>query len=119
MIKIIILFIFFPLISLGNQSTIMTEKELKVCSSYFSNGNQEFTGTYLDDYKDGKYHEWREGEWKFWYPDGQIRFTGFYKSGQLVSENCWRSSGEVIDCELLSLSEQEKQRLFKKILINK
>ena len=61
-------------------------------SSYFSNGNKKFTDTCLD----GDYHEWREGEWRFWYPDGQIRFTGHYKSGELLSESFWKSNGEAV-----------------------
>ncbi len=39
--KIAVLHILLPLMSLGNEVTTLVEKELKVCSSYFSNGNKE------------------------------------------------------------------------------
>jgi len=51
-----VLFILLPLISLENEDKTLAEKDLKVCSSYFSNSNKEFTDTYLDDYIDGNYH---------------------------------------------------------------
>jgi len=116
--KIALLFILLPLMSVGNEVQIMSEKELKVCNSYFSNGTKEFTGSYLDGYIDGQYHEWREGEWMFWYPDGQIKFKGYYKSGELLTESCWKSNGDSVSCELLNLSEQDKQRIFKKIVLS-
>ncbi len=43
--KIAVLFILLPLMSIGNEVQIMSEKELKVCNSYFSNGTKEFTGS--------------------------------------------------------------------------
>ena len=54
--KIALLFILLPLISIGSEVITLAKKELKVFSSYFSNGNKKFTDTYLD----GDYHEWRE-----------------------------------------------------------
>ena len=48
----------------------MSENELKICSGNYNDGSKEFTGTYLDGIKDGKYHEWRVGVWKFWYSNG-------------------------------------------------
>jgi len=57
---------------------------------------QEFIGTYLDDYLDGSYHEWRKGEWRFWYPDTRLRFTGNYESGELLSESCWKLNGDTL-----------------------
>tara|TARA_B100000795_G_scaffold229133_1_gene186066 strand:+ start:75 stop:215 length:141 start_codon:yes stop_codon:yes gene_type:complete len=41
--------VLFPLISIGNEVIALAEKELKVCNSYFSNSNKEYTGTYIDD----------------------------------------------------------------------
>ena len=45
--------------SLGKKITTMSEKELKVFTSYFRNG-KNFTGTYLDESKNGKYQELRD-----------------------------------------------------------
>jgi len=87
--------------------------EVKVCSGNYINGNKEFTGTYLDSYENGNHHEWRVGVWKYWYPDGQMKFEGIYKHGFLVSKKCWNSRGEAIDCKMMKLDEKERQRIFK------
>lgn len=87
--------------------------KVKVNSGNYINGNKEFTGTYLDRYENGNHHERRVGVWKFWYPDGQMKFEGIYKHGLLVSKKCWNSSGEAIDCKMMKLDEKERQRIFK------
>ena len=67
----------------------MSENKLKICSGNYNDGSKEFTGTYLDDIKDGKYYEWRVGVWMFWYPNGKS-----------------------IGCDLLDMTESERYRTF-------
>ena len=91
----------------------MLKSEVKVCSGNYSNGNKEFSGTYLDEFKNGEHHEWRVGVWKFWYPDGKIMFEGIYKEGTLISKKCWTSKSETINCNLLKMTKSEEERMFK------
>tara|TARA_X000001036_G_scaffold108074_1_gene101241 strand:+ start:971 stop:1252 length:282 start_codon:yes stop_codon:yes gene_type:complete len=91
----------------------MLKYEIKVCSGYYKNGSKEFTGTFVDEYKDGEYHECRVGVWKFLYPNGNIKFEGIYKDGSLVSKKCWDLEENNIDCDLLDISEAERYRIFK------
>lgn len=93
----------------------MSENELKVCSGNYNDGSKEFTGTYLDGIKDGKYHEWRVGVWKFWYPNGKMKFEGLYKDGTLVSKKCWDFHGQSIKCTLLEIPEVDMAKMFKDI----
>ena len=74
----------------------MSENELKVCSGNYNDGSKEFTGTYLDSIINGIYNEWRVGVWKFWYPNGKMKFEGLYKDGILVSKKCWDTNGKSI-----------------------
>ena len=92
---------------------IMSENELKICSGNYNDGSKEFTGTYLDGIKDGKYHEWRVGLWKFWYSNGKMKFEGLYKDGTLISKKCWNIDGVVIGCDLLEMTDSERYRIFK------
>tara|TARA_A100000164_G_scaffold13070_1_gene10906 strand:+ start:10 stop:369 length:360 start_codon:yes stop_codon:yes gene_type:complete len=111
-----LLSVLFLTINLNIQSKeipIMSENELKVCSGNYNDGTKEFTGTYLDGIKDGKYHEWRVGVWKFWYPNGKLKFEGLYKDGILVSKKCWDIYGDVIGCDLLEMTDSERYRTFK------
>ena len=91
----------------------MLKNELKVCSGNYNDGNKEFTGTYMNGYLKGKYQEYRVGVWKFWYPNGKMKFEGLYKDGTLVSKKCWNSKGESISCDLLVISESERYRMLK------
>ena len=92
---------------------LISKNELKVCSGNYNDGSKEFTGTYLDGIKDGKYHERRVGVWKFWYMNGKMKFEGLYKDGKLVSKKCWNSDGIVINCDLLDITKEDKKRIFK------
>ena len=92
---------------------MISKNELKVCSGNYNDGSKEFTGTYLDGIKDGKYHEWRVGVWKYWYPNGKMKFEGLYKDGTLVSKKCWNSDGEVINCDLLEITKSDEEIIFK------
>ena len=94
---------------------IMSENELKVCSGNYNDGSKKFTGTFLDGIKDGKYHEWRVGVWKFWYPNGEMKFEGLYKDGTLVSKKCWDSHGQSMQCTLLEIPEVDMVKMFKDI----
>ena len=91
----------------------MLKNELKVCSGNYNDGNKEFTGTYMNGYVKGKYQEYRVGVWKFWYPNGKMKFEGLYKDGTLISKKCWNSKGESISCDLLVISESERYRMLK------
>tara|TARA_A100000164_G_C21438049_1_gene554164 strand:- start:66 stop:335 length:270 start_codon:yes stop_codon:yes gene_type:complete len=86
----------------------MLKNELKVRSGSYSNGNKEFSGTYVN----GKHQEYRVGVWKFWYPNGKIKFEGLYKDRTLISKICWNSKGESISCDSLVISGSEKLRMF-------
>ena len=66
---------------------MISKNELKVCSGNYNDGRKEFTETYMDCVNDGKHHERRVGLWKFWYPNGKLKFWGLYKEGILVSKN--------------------------------
>ena len=92
---------------------MISKNELKVCSGNYNDGSREFTGTYLDGIKEGKYHEWRVGVWKYWYPNGKMKFEGLYKDGTLVSKKCWNSYGEVINCDLLEITKSDEEIIFK------
>jgi antitoxin component YwqK of YwqJK toxin-antitoxin module len=91
----------------------MSENKLKVCSSNYNDGIKEFTGTYLDSIIDGKYNKLRVGVWKFWYPNGKMKFEGIYKKGTLVSKKCWDPNGESIVCDLIEMTDLERYRIFK------
>ena len=91
----------------------MLKNELKFCIGSYDNGNKEFSGTYMKSYLNGKLQEYRAGIWKFWYPDGKMKFEGLYKNGTLISKKCWNSKGESISCDFLVISESEKLRMFK------
>ena len=111
-----LLSVLFLTINLNIQSKeipIMLENELKVCSGNYNDESKEFTGTYLDGIKDGKHQEWRVGVWKFWYPNGKMKFEGLYKDGTLVSKKCWDKNGESISCDLLEMPDSERYRIFK------
>ena len=111
-----LLSVLFLTINLNIQSKeipIMLENKLKVCSGNYNDGRKEFTGTYLDGIKDGKHHEWRVGVWKFWYPNGKMKFEGLYKDGTLVSKKCWDTNGKSIGCDLLEMSDSERYKTFK------
>ena len=95
------------------KSASMLKNELKVCSSRYDDGNKEFSGTYMERYVNGKHQEYRVGVWKFWYPNGKMKFEGLYKDGTLISKKCWNSKGESISCDSLVISESEKLRMFK------
>ena len=90
----------------------MTDKLTVLCGSY-NDGNKEFSGTYVNGYVNGKHQEYRVGVWKFWYPNGKMKFEGLYKSGTLISKKCWNSKGESISCDSLVISRSEKLRMFK------
>ena len=94
---------------------LISTSELKVCSGNYNDGSKEFTGTYVEGVKDGKYQEWRVGVWKFWYPNGKIKFEGLYKDGTLVSKKCWDKNGKSIGCDLLEMSDSERYRILKEI----
>ena len=51
--------------------------------------------------------------WKFWYPNGKIKFEGLYKDGTLVSKKCRDKNGKSIGCDLLEISDSERYRIFK------
>ena len=51
--------------------------------------------------------------WKFWYPNGKIKFEGLYKDGTLVSKKCWDKNGKSIGCDLLEMSDSERYRILK------
>ena len=111
-----LLCVLFLTINLNIQSEeipIMSKNELKVCSGNYNDGNKEFTGTYMNGYVKGKYQEYRVGVWKFWYPNGKMKFEGLYKDGTLVSKKCWNFKGESISCDLLVISESERYRMLK------
>ena len=91
----------------------MPKNELQVCSGVYNNGNKEFSGTYMKRYVNGKHQEYRAGVWKFWYPNGKMKFEGLYKDGTLISKKCWNSKGESISCNSLVISGSEKLRMFK------
>ena len=91
----------------------MPKNELKVCSGTYNNGNKEFSGTYINVYLNGEYQEHRVGSWKFWYPNGKMKFAGLYKNGTLISKKCWNFRGESISCDSLVILEFEKLRMFK------
>ena len=91
----------------------MPKNELKVRSGSYSDGNKEFSGTYVNGYLNGKHQEYRVGVWKFWYPNGKMKFEGLYKDGILISKKCWNSKGESISCDSLVISGSEKLRMFK------
>ena len=87
----------------------MSINELKVFSGTYNNGNKEFYGTYIN----GKYQEYRVGVWKFWHPNGKMKFEGLYKDGTLISKKCWNTKGESISCDSLVISGSEKLRMSK------
>ena len=91
----------------------MSKNELKFCSDSYNNGNKEFSEIYMDGYVNGKHQKYRVGVWKFWYPNGKMKFEGLYKDGTLVSKKCWNSKGESISCHSLVISESERYRMFK------
>ena len=91
----------------------MPRNELQVCSGTYNNGNKEFSGTYINVYLNGEYQEHRVGSWKFWYPNGKMKFEGLYKNGTLISIKCWNFRGESISCDSLVILEFEKLRMFK------
>ena len=91
----------------------MPKNELKVRSGSYSDGNKEFSGTYINVYLNGKHQEYRVGVWKFWYPNRKMKFEGLYKDGILISKKCWNSKGESISCDSLVISESEKLRMLK------
>ena len=91
----------------------MPKNELKVRSGSYSDGNKEFSGTYVNGYLNGKHQEYRVGVWKFWYPNGKMKFEGLYKDGILISKKCWNSKGESISCDSLVISVIKKPRMFK------
>jgi|TARA_B110000116_G_C16784423_1_gene560084 antitoxin component YwqK of YwqJK toxin-antitoxin module len=107
------LFLSISPVLLSMEMSKVLENEVKVCSGNYNNGNKEFTGTYLDSFENGKYHESRVGVWKFWYPDGKLKFEGIYKQGFLVSKKCWNSNGEAINCKMMKLNNRERKRIFK------
>ena len=73
----------------------MPKNELQVCSGTYNNGNKEFSGTYINVYLNGKHQKYRVGSWKFWYPNGKMKFEGLYKDGTLISKKCWNSKERV------------------------
>jgi len=87
--------------------------KLKVCSGNYNSGNKEFLGTYINVYLNGKYQEYRVGSWKFWNPNGKMKFEGLYKDGTVISKKCWNSRGEIISCDSLVILRFEKLRMFK------
>ena len=91
----------------------MPKNKLKVCSGSYDNGNKEFSGTYMKGYVNRKHQEYRAGVWKFWYPNGKIKFEGLYIDGPLISKKCWNFKGESISCDSLLIPESEKLRMFK------
>ena len=96
-----------------SKSAYMSKNELKVRSGSYNDGNKEFSGTYVNGYVNGKHQEYRVGVWKFWYPNGKMKFEGLYKNGTLISKKCWNSKGESISCDSLVISGSEKLRMFK------
>ncbi len=91
----------------------MSKNELKVCSGSYDNGNKEFSGTFMKGCVNGKHQEYRIGVWKFWYPNGKMKFEGLYKDGALISKKCWNPKGQSISCDSLVISGSEKIRMFK------
>ena len=95
------------------KSDYMPKNKLKVCSGSYKDGNKEFPGTYVNGYVNGKHQEYRVGVWKFWHPNGKMKFEGLYKDGTLISKKCWNFKGESISCDSLVISESEKLKMFK------
>ena len=91
----------------------MPKNELQVCSGTYNNGNKEFSGTYINVYLNGKHQKYRVGPWKFWYPNGKMKFGGLYKDGNLISQKYWNSKGESISCDSLVILESKKLRMLK------
>ena len=91
------------------KSTYMSKNELKVSSGNYNDGNKEFTGIYIYE----EHQEFRVGVWKFWYPNGKMKFESLFKNGNLISKTCLNSKGESIPCDSLEISETEKFRMFK------
>ena len=91
----------------------MPKNELQVCSGVYNNGNKEFSGTYTNVYLNGKHKKYRVGSWKFWYPNGKMKFGGLYKDGNLISQKYWNSKGESISCDSLVILESKKLRMLK------
>ena len=91
----------------------MPKNELQVCSGVYNNGNKEFSGTYINVYLNGKHQEYRVGSWKFWCPNGKMKFESLYIDGTLISKKCWNSKGESIPWDSLVTSGFEKLRIFK------
>ena len=86
---------------------------LKRCSGNYSNGQMEFTGTYVTELSQGSIKEYREGLWQFWHPNGSLRYEGVYKKGSLISKKCWTTSGELVACDLVITTALDKIRLLK------
>ena len=91
----------------------MQKSALKACSSSNDSMDKKFSGTYMNNYVDGKHQEYRVGVWKFWYTIGKIKSEGLYKDGILISKKCWNSKGESISCDSLVILGSEKLRMFK------
>ena len=91
------------------KSAYMPKNELKVRSGSYKDGNKEFSVKYVNR----KHQQNRAGVWKFWYPNGKMKFEGLYKDGALISKKCWNSKGESISCDSLVISGSEKLRMFK------
>ena len=86
---------------------------LKACSGSYDSGDKKFSGTYMNNYVDGKHQEYRVGVWKSWYANGKIKSESLYKDGILTSKKCWNSKGESISCDSLVILGSEKFRMFK------
>ena len=92
-------------ISIFRKSAYMPKNKLKVCSGSYDNGNKEFSGTYMNDYVNGKHQQYRAGVWQFWYSNGKMKFEDLYKVGTLISKKCLNSIRENISCDSLVISE--------------
>ena len=67
----------------------------------------------MNAHTNGKHQGYRVEFWKFWYPNGKIKFEGLYKDGTLILKICWNFKGESISCDSLVILESEELRMFK------